>query len=381
MCYQVPQIQLKAEEIAKKLKNNLVHQRSEVRNAALKAVWHLILRGGLLALEDIGNIMKNLAVDAASAVRETVLGACTVWLMELKDDSFEHIYTECMLHLLSDELVALRYGALQGIEKAGALYEQYNEEKVTELKDYPMEDAIDNSDIYLEPIKQRPSLGARLFVTKHAKKIIGHAMDSLLDWSVSTRANAAKLLQQVLIFAEKDVTPVVNKILAGLFSTTKDDDVEVRKQVRFCNKTNILQLIRCAFILGRVVDPAAYLKFVFVNTKPEFASSPHLLANEMSVLKHLVSGSTREALREYFSPQEVQGVLITRELGMPHLVYHDSLDLKREILSVIEVLVEKAHNDIASCGLQYVLLILRMTSNCAPLREKVCLALFCHIEQ
>lgn len=78
---------------------------------------------------------------------------------------------------------------------------------------------------------ERPNLGCRVLVNRHASKILPAVMRDMCDWVVDTRIKAAQLLKPLLLNLEDYTCQHIELLLSGLYKTSMDEEKKVVEDV------------------------------------------------------------------------------------------------------------------------------------------------------
>lgn len=79
---------------------------------------------------------------------------------------------------------------------------------------------------------ERPNLGCRVLVNRHASKILPGLMHDICDWVLETRLTSSKLLYWLLVNLEEYTTQHIEAVLNGMYRASCDEDIHVVKNVR-----------------------------------------------------------------------------------------------------------------------------------------------------
>ena len=74
---------------------------------------------------------------------------------------------------------------------------------------------------------ERPNLGCRVLVNRHASKILPPLLRDIVDWVVETRIKSAQLLKTLLLNLEDYVTQHIEVLLTGLYKASLDEEKKV----------------------------------------------------------------------------------------------------------------------------------------------------------
>eukprot|EP00899_Mesostigma_viride_P008339 jgi/Mesvir1/17506/Mv08768-RA.4 len=279
---------LKLRPIAKELVSAymvpLLHRRSRVRVAVLRALRAVVPCGGqekileLTAFVDPNviairafyegeckvNYFGQLVRDANAAVREEFYCTIASWMLTMDDRySYESRLIPYILSGLSDESPALQELTYDLVEQLGKRYEEERAEELRDVKSYlPEDDARDGAGNAVfalplpHPFRGRPGLGARMLVRGNFPRLMHPLIRELGAWTGQTRVHAAQLLRNCLVYAEDNVTQQMQHLLPGLAKSILDEDPAVATLVR-----------ESCHILGRFNRPSVYLPFLLPSLR------------------------------------------------------------------------------------------------------------------
>lgn len=78
---------------------------------------------------------------------------------------------------------------------------------------------------------ERPNIGCRVLVNRHASKILPGLMRDICDWVVETRIKSAKLLYTLLINLEEYTTQHIEILISGMSKASLDEEKRVVEEV------------------------------------------------------------------------------------------------------------------------------------------------------
>ena len=146
------------------------------------------------------NYFARFVTDRSTLVRETFYKTLANWLLKLPDKvDHEGRILPYMLSALNDPNENIQDLAFELIEEMGMDYEEREEEKVRDKKQYALDAAWTNNGEFekLElprPFKHRPRLGARNVIRGYIRRYLSAIYKELSDWILENRARAAHLL-------------------------------------------------------------------------------------------------------------------------------------------------------------------------------------------
>lgn len=238
------------------------------------------------------NYFAKLDQDPNVLVRTAFFGMIGDWLQHLPD-RFDH-ESRLMPYLLSavsDEHDGIAQQALETLEFLGKRFEEEQGEEVLEFKQYGM-DGRNPSYNYTKRLpkpfdKQRPSLGARLYVRGRARRFLGPILRELCNWHSNTRIHAVRLLKSVLVLSEETITVDAHLILNTLLSLWREPQITT-------------DLWEIADLMGRFTAPDTYMKLILARVRGESevtgVITPDSTAAAMELLLWLMEGSLDNVL-------------------------------------------------------------------------------------
>lgn len=306
--------------LVRTMKDLLLHRLARVRMAAIEAIQALVscpnfekCKGsGTEAIVDLLghrdenvipvaafyttevrlNYFAKLDQDPNVLVRSAFFAMIGDWLQHLPD-RFDH-ESRLMPYLLSavsDENDNIAQQALKTLAFLGQRFEEEQGEEVLEFKQYGM-DGRNPSYNYTKQLpkpfdKERPSLGARLYVRGRARRFLAPILRELGNWQSKTRAHAVRLLKSVLVFSEETITVDAHSILNTLLSLWREPEIAT-------------DLCEIADLTGRFTAPDTYMKLVLARIRGESevtsVVTPDSTAVATELLFWLMAGSLDKAL-------------------------------------------------------------------------------------
>lgn len=179
-------------------------------------------------------------VDRSTLVRETFYKTLANWLLKLPDKvDHEGRILPYMLSALNDPNDNIQDLAFELIEEMGIDYEEREEEKVRDKKQYALDSAWTNGGEFVSlelprPFKHRPRLGARQVIKSYIRRYLQAIYKELSDWILENRARAAHLLQCLIIYTEDYVMQYLDHLLTSMYKAIlekEDMDLKAKLEV------------------------------------------------------------------------------------------------------------------------------------------------------
>ncbi|EFC50399.1 predicted protein [Naegleria gruberi] len=349
-------IKLFSGSLIKKLVPHLKHQRFNVRSDVLEAIKHLVSCGSVEVLEELHSPLRELCLDRSSAVRQKLLDVVIDWTLNLRDKySFQHNFVYYLVLLSSDEIDTISKSAFDYILEAGRQFENDHEDEVNETRMYDEDENNQIKSTVYEDVErlpklppviiQRPLLGSRLLVgKKHLTKVINYLITDFEDWSLQRRIEAAKALQLCVIFAERNLTQHLDKLMVTLFQACNDDEKDLREES-----------LRVVSLIGYFLEPETYLNIIYNNSRPEYAASPKFLSTVLKCLSLLVSHSHSMLVSKILPT-------LLNKLGSQHLVYSEEPNVKLNILHILDACLCNKSVTTLEIGFEVFILVLKVCS-------------------
>ena len=215
------------------------------------------------------NYFARFVVDRSTLVRETFYKTLANWLLKLEDRvDHEGRIIPYMLSALNDPNDDIKDLAFELLEEMGIDYEEREEQKIRDTKQYALEAAWTNNGEFVglelpRPFKHRPRLGSRIVIRSYVRRYLKAIYRELSDWILENRARAAHLLQSLIIYAEDYIMQNLDHLLLSIYKAILEkEDMEVK-----------VQLETSAKLLGRYCSPEAYMPFFFSALSGEYTSS------------------------------------------------------------------------------------------------------------
>jgi hypothetical protein len=182
------------------------------------------------------NYFARFVTDRSVLVRETFYKTLANWLLKLPDKvDHEGRILPYMLSALNDENDTIKELAFDLIEEMGMDYEEREEEKVRDKKQYALDSAWTNKGEFIgldlpTPFKHRPRLGARIVIKSYIRRYLVAIYKELSDWIIENRARAAHLLLCLIVYTEDYVMQYLDHLLLSLYKAILEKDDMVLKE-------------------------------------------------------------------------------------------------------------------------------------------------------
>ena len=169
------------------------------------------------------NYFARFVVDRSTLVRETFYKTLANWLLKLPDKvDHEGRILPYMLSALNDPNDNIQDLAFELIEEMGMDYEEREEEKIRDKKQYALDAAWTNKGEFIDlplprPFRHRPRLGARNVIRGYIRRYLTAIYKELSDWILENRARAAHLLLCLIVYTEDYVMQFLDHLLLSLY--------------------------------------------------------------------------------------------------------------------------------------------------------------------
>lgn len=187
------------------------------------------------------NYFARFVVDRSTLVRETFYKTLASWLLKLPDKvDHEGRMLPYMISALNDPNDNIQDLAFDLLEEMGMDYEEREEAKVREAKQYDLDSEWTNNGEFANlplprPFKHRPRLGARIVVKSYTRRYLHALYKELHDWILENRERAAHLLLSLIIYTEDYITQHLDHLLLALYkSVLEKDDMKLRAKIETC---------------------------------------------------------------------------------------------------------------------------------------------------
>ncbi|CAK9015368.1 Dynein axonemal assembly factor 5 (HEAT repeat-containing protein 2) [Durusdinium trenchii] len=273
---------------------NLKHQQWKVRRATLESIGALLLQEAPMMdhMEDVLPHLNVLLNDRTPGVRQSLAETLERWLLKGLNfrvpssnsfdddgpegfDKFEPRLLILLLGVASDEeaeqVGAVALGGLERVAvlKHEVLMKRAAKEREREEARRKAKEAREGNDGYMEqdgeaeerkklkcqdpevvaafdyasvlPLLPEPFLAGRLpapltstYVKMHLGNILPQVLGNITQWTTDIREAAARLLQVVLVIANRHIAPFLDAVLVHLYKAQADDDQKVSIISRSC---------------------------------------------------------------------------------------------------------------------------------------------------
>lgn len=271
----------------------LTHQHAKVRWAGLKALNAIMYWGvwkytvdlfeALIGFRDPNvvpikdfyepsikfNYFARFVVDRSTIVRETFYKTLASWLLRLPDKvDHEGRILPYMISALNDPNDNIQDLAFDLLEEMGMDYEEREEAKIRETKQYALEPEWTNNREFIglplpRPFKHRPRLGARIVVKSYTNRYLKAVYKELSDWIIENRQRAAHLLLSLIIYTEDYITQYLDHLMFNLYKAVLEKEDKILK----------LKLETWVVLIGRYWMPKSYIPFVFSAISGDYTFS------------------------------------------------------------------------------------------------------------
>ncbi|ORY24853.1 ARM repeat-containing protein [Rhizoclosmatium globosum] len=300
----------------KELGGCLTHRHKDVRAHALKALAALCLVEAQ-ALDEVKELLRALTLDKTPSVRESLYLHLALSILLKHPDrwSLGHKVYWILLAGTVDEDPSVRKKCISALDQVGALYEVEWEDRVKNEIDVD----VGRGGVLLS---DRPRIGIRHFTRETLDKTIQVILADLGDWSVDTRAQAARVLGAVVPLAEANISGYMDKLLPVLYRVLGGDDASVTKGLKVA-----------VVGVGRYVDPKIAVSLVVGHARVNPDSSATHLTGVLRVLAGLVKGAVGVG--------ETEREVVARFLAAGDVSLTESVVLGVEVSEVLKVVAEK----------------------------------------
>ena len=353
----------------------LVHKHAKVRMAGLDAlqqglycgVWKYnvdvfeILVGfrdpNLVPIRDFFeattrvNYLAMFVVDHSTVVREHFYKTVAHWLTKLPDKrDHEGRIFPYMLSALNDEHEPIQQMAFELIEEMGELYEEEEEEKLREYKQFGYHEVWTQegrmSHLPLPfPFLHRPRIGSRHLVRSYVRRYLKALYKELTDWIEKNRERAALLLLNCIAYSEDYMTQYLDHLLVALYKVVLEaDNPIVMQRIPICLK-----------LLGRFCTPESYGTLMLQAVRSELAA--HIPFTQLGAVKSVgyVLRGTIETIVPGDDLRRVEPFLqefftSVRDHILPPLDFELAGALVTSIEQIVEELLSKKRSDGVDVG-------------------------------
>ncbi|KAK7506627.1 hypothetical protein BaRGS_00002102 [Batillaria attramentaria] len=241
-----------SESLIKPLLLSITHQHSRIRALVVETIGDVIQYGNGKSVDTVTSHLAQRLFDQVPAVRKAVTKVVGSWLLDLPDRySFHHKLVPLLLTSITDEQPDICELADSLWHDVGIKFEQENEDDFKDKQDF-----VKPAPIYYPPDVERPNLGCRTLVNRHASKILPGLMRDICDWVLETRIKSAQLLKTLLINLEEYTTQHIELLLTGMYKASIDEERRVVADVE-----------KSAELTGYFVEPDVWCKLVLTGLR------------------------------------------------------------------------------------------------------------------
>nr|KAG5713594.1 hypothetical protein BaRGS_024642 [Batillaria attramentaria] len=223
-----------------------------ILTSPIAAAGDVIQYGNGKSVDTVTSHLAQRLFDQVPAVRKAVTKVVGSWLLDLPDRySFHHKLVPLLLTSITDEQPDICELADSLWHDVGIKFEQENEDDFKDKQDF-----VKPAPIYYPPDVERPNLGCRTLVNRHASKILPGLMRDICDWVLETRIKSAQLLKTLLINLEEYTTQHIELLLTGMYKASIDEERRVVADVE-----------KSAELTGYFVEPDVWCKLVLTGLR------------------------------------------------------------------------------------------------------------------
>lgn len=291
-----------------------VHKHAKVRIAGLNALFNVLLAGqwktsyevfdcmvgfrdpNIVPIKDFFetstrvNYMAMFVTDRSVQVRECFFKTMAKILMDLPDrwDHEGRIFPY-LLSGLFDKNDGIRTLVFELIEELGHRYEEHNEEKLREIKqfgykpEWSYEGKIEDKNVDLPfPIAHRPRMGARILVRSYVRRYMKAIQNEIGDWNEEHAERTTHLLVYSICYVEEFMTQYLDHLLISMYKACLIDNNKLIMK-------NIRQSLR---LIGRYCLPKSFSDHVIKAIRNELAGFYTFTGQgSLKAFGHLFAGS------------------------------------------------------------------------------------------
>ncbi|XP_076458968.1 dynein axonemal assembly factor 5-like [Babylonia areolata] len=301
-----------SETLIKPLLMSITHQHSKIRALTVSTIGDVIQYGNGKSVDTVTSHLAQRLFDQVPAVRKAVTQVVGGWLLDLLDRySFHYKLLPLLLTSITDEQPDICELADSLWHDVGLKYEQENENDFKDKQDF-----VAPHPEHYPPNKERPNLGCRVLVNRHASKILPGLMRDICDWVVETRVKSAQLLTTLLLNLEDYTTQHIELLLTGLCRASGDEETRVVQDVD-----------RSAELIGYFVKPEVWVKLTLTSLR---ASQSHCT---VLVMAAIIRGSQTSLLMPHVSD-------ICEVLTSPDICHTVQSQMHIQLLNCVEALLK-----------------------------------------
>ncbi|PVD38342.1 hypothetical protein C0Q70_00954 [Pomacea canaliculata] len=308
-----------SEHLIKPLLLSITHQHSKIRALVVETLGDVIRYGHNKSVDQVTSHFAQRLFDQVPMVRKAVTQVVGMWLLDLPDRySFHHLLVPLLLTSITDDQPEICELADSLWHDVGIKYEQENEDDFKDKQDF-----VAPPPSHYPPHVERPNIGCRVLVNRHASKILPGLMRDICDWVVETRIKSAKLLYTLLINLEEYTTQHIEILISGMSKASLDEEKRVVEEV---NKS--------AELVGYFVRPDMWCK-VMLKTLRMNQSYGNLF-----IMAGILRGSLASELLPYLED-------ISTLLTSPEVCHTAQVEVLTQLLACVEALVKVMQSETA----------------------------------
>ena len=112
---------------------------------------------------------------------------------------------------------------------------------------------------------ERPNIGCRVLVNRHASKILPGLLRDICDWVVETRVKSAQLLKTLLLNLEDYTTQHIETLLTGLYRASMDEEKRVVHDVSYVHHFTLFCLCLVCLSLNILLSCVHHLLLSLIH--------------------------------------------------------------------------------------------------------------------
>ncbi|XP_070187800.1 dynein axonemal assembly factor 5-like isoform X2 [Littorina saxatilis] len=333
-----------SEMLIKPLQTSITHQHSKMRVLTVTTIGDVLQYGNGKSVDQVTSHLAQRLFDQVPAVRKAVIQVVGGWLLDLPDRySFHHKLLPLLLTGITDEQPDVSELADSLWHDVGIKFEQENENDFKDRQDF-----VAPAPQHYPPNVERPNLGCRVLLNRHASKILPGLMRDICDWVVETRVKSAQLLKTLLLNLEEYTMQHIELLLNGLYRASVDDEKRVVADVE-----------KSAELIGYFVKPEVWVKLTLIGLR---ASQSH---GNVLVMAAIIRGSQASQMLPYVSD-------ICAAVSNPDICHTIQTPMHVELLKCAEALLKVLGSEVKVISQQLfnlIITVMALTSE-QQVREK-----------
>lgn len=333
-----------SETLIKPLLLSITHQHSKVRALVVETIGDVIQHGNGKSVDTVVSHLAQRLFDQVPAVRTAVTKVVGSWLLDLTDRySFHHKLVPLLLTSMTDDQPDICELADSLWHDVGIKFESENEDDFKDKQDF-MKPPPD----HYPPDVERPNLGCRVLVNRHASKILPGLMRDICDWVVETRVKSAQLLKTILVNLEEYTTQHIELLLSGMYKASMDEE-----------KAVVVDVERSAELLGYFVEPEIWCKLVLTGLRLSQS------AGNLLVIAAVIRGSDKSKLMPYVMD-------ISQALISPDICHTVQTPMHVQLLACTSAFIRVTEAEVKVINqllFNLIITVMAMATE-APIREK-----------